>query len=309
MDKATSTAIFKFLSLCIYFFGSWGWAHPASLDYHHRFFVKEFKTLPTRNLTVKPSEGNESAQPIKYRAIVPSDYPSCPDQDPCYGVVYFLHGRGNDLKMLESFGAIPALANLQRQVGQIKFIIVAPSGDASYWLNAAEEPNGRQRWSDAIAIDLVDDVERRFGFVKKHPKARVIAGISMGGHGALQIAMNHPGVFSAVAAHSPVLRSYEDTRELGSLFGDEQQYRQRDPYSLLMEKKANNVAFADDVWLDVGALDWAFDRTWQFAQLLKEVIPPKHLTMDGSRPAGHEMQYWQDRLPEYLNWYHSVLSR
>ena len=79
-------------------------------------------------------------------------------------------------------------------------LIVIPLGKNGYWTNW----NGRdQRWRDWVTHELIKDIENRFPDVARVPEKRALAGYSMGGFGALSIALQYPGLFHLAIAMSP----------------------------------------------------------------------------------------------------------
>jgi hypothetical protein len=89
--------------------------------------------------------------------------------------------------------------------GQVKeMIIVVASGDSkmggSFYVNSPVTGN----WEDHIVKDVVGYMDGHFRTLPQ-PESRGITGHSMGGFGALNIAMHHPEVFAAVYSMSPGL--------------------------------------------------------------------------------------------------------
>src|SRR4030095_10841722 len=83
-----------------------------------------------------------------------------------------------------------------------EMIVVAPNGwnayKGAFYTNSSVNGN----WEDYIYRDLVQTVDAKYRTVAR-PESRGIAGHSMGGYGALTLAMKHPDVFGAVYALSP----------------------------------------------------------------------------------------------------------
>lgn len=214
-----------------------------------------------------------------------------------YPVLYLLHGAGGE----QGFGAEEWLGyalteDLDRMLaaGLIEpMIVVVPNGEQSYWMNHFGGP----KWGDAVAFDLVKHVDATFRTEPDRAK-RAIGGLSMGAHGALQLALNHPDVFSIAGAHSPSLRSFETSPEF---FGDQQWFAKHDPLSLVRSSKA---ALRIATWIDIGHTDeWrdgveALRTAYQAKQ-----APLEYRVLEGE----HEGWYWEYYLPEYLNFYSSAL--
>lgn len=123
-----------------------------------------------------------------------------------YPVIYWLAGyTGTALSRANVNGFEP---NLFERVDRLvvsgdlpPVILVAADGFTRYggsqYLNSPT--NGR--YQDAIAVDLVDWVDRHFATVPL-PEGRAIAGHSSGGYGALLMGMQRPDAFGLVLAHS-----------------------------------------------------------------------------------------------------------
>ena len=127
--------------------------------------------------------------------------PSYFTSDKRYPVVYFLPGYlctamgltfPNDVDRLIEDGAIQEM------------IIVSASGKnelgGSFYVNSPVTGN----WEDFIAQDVVGYVDANYRTVPE-AGSRAISGFSMGGYGALNLAVKHPDLFSSVYAMSPVL--------------------------------------------------------------------------------------------------------
>jgi len=86
--------------------------------------------------------------------------------------------------------------------------VVAPNGWNAYrgafYTNSSVTGN----WEDYIFRDLVQNIDANYRTLRK-PESRGIAGHSMGGYGAVTLAMKHPDVFSAVYALSPCCMGME----------------------------------------------------------------------------------------------------
>ena len=128
--------------------------------------------------------------------------PSYNTSEKRYPVVYYLPGYGDST----IFGiALPAGMDALIENGQIKeMIIVIASGTTklggSFYVNSPVTGN----WEDFIVEDVVGYVDEHFRTLRQ-PESRGITGHSMGGFGALNLAMHRPDVFSAVYSLSPGL--------------------------------------------------------------------------------------------------------
>jgi enterochelin esterase-like enzyme len=216
-----------------------------------------------------------------------------------YPTLYLLHGVGGDAGVgVEEWLGYALTEDLDRMLaaGLIEpLIVVLPNGEQSYWINHAD---GGPRWADFVAFDLVDHVDATFR-TEPARERRAIGGLSMGGHGALQLALNHPDRFAIAGAHSPTLRPFETSP---GYFGDPSWFARYDPLSLV---RASDAATRITTWIDVG-----YDDPWRpAAERLRAAqadrgAPPEFHVLEGE----HEGWYWQLYLPEYLSFYSSALG-
>jgi enterochelin esterase-like enzyme len=116
-----------------------------------------------------------------------------------YPVTYLLHGANSDASGWVAQADIVTLADRLIRSGQMrKCIIVMPSADNSWYLD------GPERMETALIQDLLPWVEAHYAIAPQRAD-RAVAGISMGGFGALHLALQHPQLFSAVALLSPAV--------------------------------------------------------------------------------------------------------
>src|SRR5216684_2517870 len=140
---------------------------------------------------------------VHYCVYLPTGYDAAATKQPMprYPVLYFLHGLGDNEQTLFNSGGWTLLDDL-KQRGKIgDFLIVAPEGGRSFYINSAD---GAVRYSDFFLREFIPHIEARFR-VRPGREGRAISGISMGVLGALPIALAHPETFSAVSAQSAAL--------------------------------------------------------------------------------------------------------
>lgn len=135
-----------------------------------------------------------------------------------YPVIYLLHGFAADHRAFvrgayQNLNIRISMDSLIR-AGRVKeMIVVTPSArnffDGSFYANSPVTG----RWEDFIARDLVHHVDTKYR-TSRGRQGRGIAGHSMGGFGALRVAMRNPDTFSAVYALSPCCLGRMDARYL-----------------------------------------------------------------------------------------------
>jgi enterochelin esterase-like enzyme len=235
---------------------------------------------------------------VSYMAWLPPGY-SGAGAERAYPALYLLHGAGGPAGYgVEEWLGYALTEDLDRMLalGLIEpMIVILPNGEQGYWMNHA---GGGPRWADFVAVDLVKHVDATFRTEARREK-RAVGGLSMGGHGALQLALNHPDVFSIAGAHSPTLRSFEDSPEF---FGDQKWFAQYDPLALIKSSDAaRRVAF----WVDAGHEDKWLPSAAAVAKALEgKRASVTYKVLEGE----HEGWYWNYYLPEFLSFYAQALN-
>jgi putative tributyrin esterase len=130
---------------------------------------------------------------------LPSDYDTATGTR--YPVLYFLHGLFENERSWSERGGQQILDGLLSEGEVGKFIVVMPDGGKSFYVNSKD---GQERWEDFFIQELVPAVDKKYRTIPE-VNLRGISGVSMGGYGALHIAMLHPDVFSSVSAQSAAL--------------------------------------------------------------------------------------------------------
>jgi enterochelin esterase-like enzyme len=223
-----------------------------------------------------------------YQVILPPGYDRTTQR---YPVLYLLHGVAGGANEWVEIGIHQAAAELWN-AGEIEpFIIVLPDGGPNYWLNHADGP----RWGDLVAEDLVREIDSSYRTLAE-PRLRAIGGLSMGADGALQLALNHPDVFSIVGAHSPSTRLSYD-RIPAPFYGDESYWQEHNPLWLIQHRGS---AAELNIWLDVGDGD-----VWlPSAQALHEALDEQGVAHEYHElPGIHDGEYWIQHQTEYLRFY------
>lgn len=206
-----------------------------------------------------------------------------------YPVHYLLHGLAGTNHEWEDYGAFMAADAVFGAPEVTPFIIVLPQGDLSYWVDQSGGPS----WGAYVAHDLVTYIDTHYR-TEAAPTARALGGLSAGADGALQISLNYPGIFTIVAAHSPVLRPYAIA---APFYGTPEYHAAHYPPTLFQTQV--EAARQLRLWLDVGAND-----EWRpnVDALHEELTQLGIVHTRDVWPGVHEPAYWSAHLPEYLRW-------
>lgn len=118
-----------------------------------------------------------------------------------YPSLYFLHGLFENEHSLIDRGGEQIWKNLTSQDQITDFIVILPDGGRSFYVNSQD---GHERYEDFFLQELVPEIDRRYRTVATAAE-RGVSGTSMGGYGALHLAMEHPDMFGSASAHSAAL--------------------------------------------------------------------------------------------------------
>ncbi len=161
----------------------------------------------TDSIYSKSLENNFGEKPT--RAVAVYLPPGYDESDKKYPVIYFLHGFTGNHEMLKPMADILDFAIETQRIRP--FLLIIPDEkttyDGSFYSNSEVFGN----WEDFTAYDLVEYMDKNYRTIADK-NSRGITGHSMGGYGALKIAMHHPDIFSSVYALSPgalaIVREY-----------------------------------------------------------------------------------------------------
>jgi S-formylglutathione hydrolase FrmB len=138
-------------------------------------------------------------RPVRYCAFLPDSFDH--DKTRQYPVLYYFHGLGDNEQSLLNFGGWDVIGELRRQGKVGDFIVLAPSGGHTFYLNSA---NGKVKYEDFFIKEFIPQMEKKYR-AEGTRATRGITGVSMGGYGALRLAFKYPDQFAAVSAQMPAL--------------------------------------------------------------------------------------------------------
>ncbi|MCS7230314.1 MAG: alpha/beta hydrolase family protein [Candidatus Kryptonium sp.] len=126
----------------------------------------------------------------KFNVLLPKDYNINEER---YKVIFLLHGySGNHNDWINK-------TSLVRYLENYSFIVVTPEADNSWYTNSPVLKN--RNYEDYIVKELIPYVEKKYRVIStKH--GRAIAGLSMGGFGAIKIALKYPNMFQFAGSFS-----------------------------------------------------------------------------------------------------------
>lgn len=130
------------------------------------------------------------ARETRYEVVLPAGYSTSQER---YPVLYLLHGwQGDETNWV-------SLTHLVEDASVYKLIVVTPRGGNSWYVNSATRPE--DRYADYVFQDLIAEVDAHYRTIAS-PHERAVAGLSMGGYGAMLFSLRHPGAFAFAASIS-----------------------------------------------------------------------------------------------------------
>ena len=222
-----------------------------------------------------------------------------------YPVLYLLHGHDADITDWTRG------TNLSDYATRHELIIVTPDASRSWYVNSVANP--KAHFEDFIMNDVIAYIDKNFRTIPE-PFARAIAGVSMGGFGAVYLGLKHRDQFAAIgsfsgalaAAHipSPPLpknatdqdkKSRQEYAELMGAPGSKEQ-KERDPFELVQTIPVNEVPM---LFIVCGGEDGNIEDTHLFlTQLAKRQIPYEYREIS---TRGHEWKIWNEEIPVFLD--------
>lgn len=249
---------------------------------------------------------------VHYCVMLPAGYDVAAGRHPAkrYPVLYYLHGLGDNEQTLFKSGGWNVLQDLRQQHKIGDFLIVAPEGKGSFYVNSADK---KVLYSDFFLHEFMPYIENRY-IVRRARKSRGISGVSMGGYGALRLAFAHPELFGSVSAQSPALASRSTRpgdsfgRFLGAVFGnpiDIPHWKQNDPFLLARQNQTRLRDLA--IYFNCGQNDeYGFENG---AALLH-----KQLQLEGIQheyhlyPGNHGLEYFLSHIAETMEFHSRVFQ-
>lgn len=216
-----------------------------------------------------PASARVHVRSPEVTVVVPADYDRARSR---YPVVYVLHGVGDN----DTSWTNPQRGDLAALTASCKAIFVMPDGGggttAGWYSDWKDGSYQYETFHTKILPRNVDDAFRTLG-----PSRRAIAGLSMGGFGALSYTARHPGMFRATASYSAFADSLFGAPASGAFY---QAGGQNPIYSLGTPSKG--------VWGDQGAdrATWAAHNPYDLVAKLRG--QPLFLSSGHGAPGGSQ---------------------
>lgn len=267
-----------------------------------------------------------------------------------YPVAYYLHGLWGRETDWARLGALPAAADSLARAGRPELIVVMPDGDDSWYTtwnalgnaDACRADTTRREpaatycvpwphYDEYVARDLVARVDSAYR-TRADRAHRAVGGLSMGGYGAVSLALRYPDVFAAAASHSGVLapllagprpfapparwaptvdslralyRGYWTTLPL-AMGRDTAAWWARDPGRLAARLRQQRPRDLPALFVDVGTEDVLLEQNRAFRATLGALGVPVDYA---EWPGAHTWAYWRTHVGESLAWLGARVGR
>jgi enterochelin esterase-like enzyme len=263
-------------------------------------FIALLATAPATAGIVVTRQFDSSALQRKwtYAVYLPDGYDTSTLR---YPVLYLLHGHGGALYDWVNLGHIQQTADELIAHGDIPpAIVVMPDAGSTWYVDRNE------KMETAVIRDLIGDAERNFRALGVRD-GRLVAGLSMGGYGALRFALKYPEMFAAAALLSPAIYDPEPPPTSGArkagVFGapdfDPQVWKSLNYPALWDAFLAKKIAVP--MYIDSGDDDSLFieaEATRLYSLLRKNGQPGELRIVDG----GHDWQVWESTIGDALRY-------
>ncbi len=218
-----------------------------------------------------------------------------PDKKKCdlyFPVLYLLHGYSSQGYHDSHKVWIDKIkTNLPVLADQYGIMIVCPNGENSWYWDSPV--HSRSQFETFIAKELVEYIDKNYATIPDR-RGRAITGASMGGHGALWLAIRHQDVFGAAGSMSGGvdITPFPDKWEIEKLLGEKSSGTVWKQYTVInqVDKLQNgNLCLI----IDCGYNDFFFQVNDNLhRELLKRKIAHDYIV----RPGGHTSQYWNNAI-------------
>ncbi|MDF2440812.1 MAG: putative tributyrin esterase [Abditibacteriota bacterium] len=222
-----------------------------------------------------------------------------------FPVWYLLHG------LSDNHTAWTRRTNLERYAANFPVIIVMPNGERGFYTDA---PNPPHLYESHIVRDTVEFIDVTFNTIADR-EHRVISGLSMGGYGALKLALKNPDKFGACVSHSGAVTfghgSLADSdlpedrkwlAEFRPLFGDNPRGGDNDIFTLAQKIERAKLP---QIRIDCGTEDFLINENRELHAYLEHIgVPHEYQEF----PGAHTWEYWDEHVQGTIKFFAKYLK-
>ncbi|MEZ5344806.1 MAG: alpha/beta hydrolase family protein [Pyrinomonadaceae bacterium] len=241
---------------------------------------------------------------MPYRIIFPADYERKPEKR--YPVIYLIHGLGGNYKNWTD------LTKLSENSQNYDFLIAMPDGGNGWYSDSVTAQD--DKYESYLINEFIPLIDKKFR-THGNRENRVIAGLSMGGYGAVKFGIKYPDAFKLVGSFSGAfdgplrLKNSPDARvSINEVFGDDNDPARmaNDIFRLLREKNETEVGKLPFFYIDCGTEDRLIKTNRDFLALINEKkIAHEYREL----PGVHNWEFWDSQIEEFLRVAERKLNR
>ncbi|WP_425636600.1 alpha/beta hydrolase [Algoriphagus yeomjeoni] len=234
---------------------------------------------------------------IKAVVITPSGYSQSKD----YPVVYLLHGYSGNYRSW-----IQQAPLLETYADQYDLIIVTPDGNFGSWYWDSPEVEG-SKYETYVGKELVEFIDKEYSTIASR-EGRAITGLSMGGHGALYLALRHQDTYGTAGSLSggvdisPFPENWEMKKYLGTKAANPERWEE---YSVFYQSN-RLIPNKQKLIISCGTEDFFYEVNVKLHEKLTYNNIP-HTFIIG--PGGHTWDYWRDAVQYQLLFFHNYFEQ
>ncbi len=235
---------------------------------------------------------------LPYNVILPADYDT--SKTTRYPVLYLLHG------LTGHYNDWVSRTNVADYAAEYRMIVVTPEGNDGWYTDSATVTT--DKYESYILDELIPDVQQRYRTIEAR-YGRSIAGLSMGGYGAIKFGLKSPATFVFAASMSGAFgvtrltekeigENWKDSMKLFGAAGSETRLK-NDLFDIVAKFPAARVASLPYFYFDCGTEDvqFIFSSNRELASLMFEKKIPHEFR---ELPGDHSWAYWDKQIPEVL---------
>ena len=241
---------------------------------------------------------------VPIQVILPVDKFSLSDkplrEEKPFKTLYLLHGIfGNYTDWVTN-------TRIQKWAEAKNLAVVMPSGDNAFYV---DNPDSGNLYGEFIGKELVEITRRRFPLSRKREDT-FIAGLSMGGYGAVHNGLKYHATFSHIATLSGALHLFEpdmldELVKNNRFLGDAETAARSDKNPSVLLQQIRELRETDPtvefpkIYQTCGTEDFLFAANVRYRKLFEEA--GVEVTWD-QRPGKHDWDYWDETIQDVLAW-------